>query len=200
MTRRTGRSRYLYSSEASLPPAHILELLPWGEIYKQAVTFAYVHLGPARNMELAKEIAQEAIRQLIEPESADWTNFVDEHEARRAIGSRINGLISNHWRKHYNIRTDLTSDAEVFDRVAAYDGADPEAAVSERQERARAMTLLLERVAEDEFLTRLLLECPLETPGQQARILGCDEETVYVARRRLTRHLSAVRATLNKRN
>ena len=170
----------------------------WGEAYKRLFAYAVSKLGRSRSTD-AEEIAQEAIRQFFDPEHYDWERSDGDglDELLRDLGSRVNGLVSNYWKKRKR-----RGDWAHLDTDPPAATASPEVRVANAEDLQWAVNEVLDRIAEnDELAGEVLLQMSegVEHPGDIASVLGVGVKKVYNARRRLKPHIDAVARELEGR-
>lgn len=160
----------------------------WKKTYKRLTLYAYHRLGRVgmSDMELAEDLAQEAVCRLYDPEYADWDSE-REPVLLRFLGSTINGMVSNRRRKATRrgdvLLGSLPCDGENIPRFEL----STEERLILRDEVACAVAELRERLAGDELALQVLKNSLLDgdRPQEQAIALGVDVMKVYRARRRL---------------
>lgn len=162
----------------------------WGDVYKRLCVWVVKkhRLIPAD----AEEIVQEGIEQFL----AAGGNIADTRpNLLRGVGSRCNGLINNRHRKKALKAICLTADGVDPDND---DGGQAEKRLINDNWEQKAMSLLLERIENDEVAFSVLSQMVdgLEKPAELAKALGLDVVVVNNARRRLNGHVAAIKAAI----
>ena len=137
----------------------------------------------------AEETVQEAIRLFIKRGGkADPAN---PKALLEALGSNINGIAVNRRRKKAELAVALTSDGEPAELD---DPPNVEQRIVNDDLTRRAVSTLLERVADDELATAIVMQMidGVDEPAEQAMAIGRRIGEVYNARRRLKTHVEAV--------
>jgi len=170
------------------------DMFDWAHVYKRLLGYAVRKLGRDRIAD-AEEIVQEALRQLFDPENKDWVPPDGDglDELLRDLGSRVNGLISNYWKKHAR-----RGDSIGLDRDHAGNSASPEDRVVNADHVEFAVSTILDQVVEDEVAVEVLFKMAegIRYAADIAEALGIEARDVYNARRRLAPHIDAVKAQL----
>lgn len=171
----------------------------WGEVYKRLLAYTLRKLGRDR-AEDAEEITQEALGQFFDPKYYDWDRSKGEDldDLLQDLGSRINGLVGNYWKKRKR-----RGDPISIEREPGADGASPEGRVVSADDVQQAVSAVLERLGDnDEVAVDVMLKMAegIEHAGDIADALSIERKVVYNARRRLAPHIVAVRAQLGREN
>jgi len=152
-------------------------------------------LGTRGSLADAADLAGEAIRQFFDPDYASW-NPEAEPDLLRHLGSRLNGVLNN-WLRRKAREVERPLDTPEANRLA---GDDPSAQrrIITREEAARAIRLLSERIVGNELVENILiLELDgIDTASEQAKQLDRPVAEIYKARRLLGTHREAVRRQL----
>ncbi|MEZ4442899.1 MAG: hypothetical protein R3B72_27640 [Polyangiaceae bacterium] len=139
----------------------------------------------------AVDVVQEAITQFLAGAPSAGLEL-GAAELMMGVGSRINGIMANRRRKRIDQAARPTRDGSLPDQS---DGGGSEDRLVGKADASKALDLLLERVAGDELLTEAVLAADAK-PGELAHQLGVSAATVYNARRRLDKHVQALRLEL----
>lgn len=166
----------------------------WGEVHKRLLAYTVRKLGRQPFAD-AEELVQEALRQFFDSEYYDWARVDGDglDELLMDLGSRVNGLLSNYWKKRKRRGVSVPIDC---DHKA--EGVSPEDRATNANEVTHAVNILLDRVADDEMAVEVLLKMAegFRHAGDIAEALGVEAKEVYNARRRLRPHIDAVEAEL----
>lgn len=172
--------------------------MDWGAVSKRLTVYAHHRLSRfgLSTPELAQDMAFEALRRMFDDAYASPHDGTMEG-IMAALGSLVNGLISNHRRK-LSTRREKTHDPVEFRMVcrAKATGLDPESHTVRRQYEERVLEALRIRVAGDPLGAAIVERClrGVDEPGEQAQELGVSLRDIYNANRRLKKHYAAVRA------
>ncbi|MEZ4446996.1 MAG: hypothetical protein R3B72_48400 [Polyangiaceae bacterium] len=138
----------------------------------------------------AVDVVQEAIAQFLASPAGDGE--LTPGELMMGVGSRINGVMANRRRKQIDRAARPTSDGALPERS---DDGETEARLLGKAHAEKALGLLLARVAGDRLLTEAVLAADSK-PAELADRLGVTPEAIYNARRRLDKHVQALRLEL----
>lgn len=160
----------------------------WGLAFKRLVlwTVKKHRLSPAD----AEETVQEAVRLFLE--AGGVADPADPKALLHALGSNINGIAVNRRRKKALHAVTLTADGAATEPE---DPPDVEQKIMNAEIARRAVSALLDRVADDELLFSLVIQTAegVEDPADQAKVLNRSIQDIYNARRRLKAHIQAVK-------
>jgi len=195
---RNACGRYLLRNEDVSKPdelAKVLAAQDWVVITKRIVLFAHRRLG-CRSIEMARDVAQEALTRVWDPEYADWDPS-KEPSLVRHLGSVVNGIIRN-LNVSQRERVERPHSPDALEQ-AVDEGGKPTAdggSPSARIDACKILDRFLERTAEDKLASGiiLLMADGVDKPSEQAVSLGVPVKDVYNARRRLNEHVGPVRA------
>lgn len=168
----------------------------WDEVTRKLLAFAHRRLR-RRSIETAKEVVQEALTRIWDPEYKNW-NPREEPDLMIHLQSVVNGIVAN---IHASPVERATSAYEpgVVERIADRSfGVD--ARLEERVDAREVVSLLLKRTEKEELVQAVLLVTSdgCDKPAEQAARLERPVETIYRARRRLNEHVTDVRAELQR--
>ncbi len=167
-----------------------LEKQDWAAIFKRLTAYALRWLGRNGRLEDARDIAAEAIRQLLDPEYRSWDPR--DEDVLWHLQSTVNGILSN--RRH----TKSLSEERLHDFTS-----------ETSDERFHASNRLVDRIhgaqtldkvfdhacaVGDELAQRIVLEAHdgVVGPKEVAAKLGEPISRIYEARRRLKGYLEVV--------
>jgi len=172
-----------------------LEKVDWPDVIKRLTVFAMKRLGSRGSLADAEDLAGQAIRQFIDPEYASWDRE-KEPDLLTHLGSILNGVLNNSLRRKA-VEVERPLETPEAGRVAA-DDPTAQRRIIAREDAARAIRLLSERIKKDDLVESvLLLELDgIDRPSEQATQLDRPIAEVYKARRRLADHREAVRRQL----
>jgi DNA-directed RNA polymerase specialized sigma24 family protein len=164
-----------------------LEKQDWKEIVRRLTLYAKGRLGRGSSIHDAEEIAQEAIRIVLDPEYRQWD---PETDLLYHLQSNVNGLISNRW------KTKSRSQERLRDFTVEQGIPDPSAGVVDRIEASETLEKLLEHAISvgDELCQKIILEAVdgIVAPQEVAAKLGVKVGQVYEARRKLKKYIDTV--------
>jgi DNA-directed RNA polymerase specialized sigma24 family protein len=193
-----SRARHLFRGVRRVTETHdvktILAMQDWSAITKRLVAYAHRRLR-RRSIETAKEIAQEALTRIWDPEYAGW-DPAKEPMLLRHLGSVVNGIVRN---LHVSMRerAAVGRAPEIVERLAELpEGAPDGRSADGRMDARKIVDRLLERTGTDEIVSGivLLMAEGIDRPAEQAAALDRTVRDIYNARRRLKDHGNAVRA------
>jgi hypothetical protein len=168
----------------------VFESVDWETVTMKLVHYAFRRMGRS-SWEDAREVAQTALEHMLDPAYARWDPAV-QPDVFLHLGSVVNGLLANRWRKR---REELVGDDTLAERAG---GAEITPALAQR-DGARLKGVLAARLAADPLglaIVRLTFDEDLSTPREQAAALNEPLEAIKNARRRVSTHLDAVRREL----
>src|SRR5260370_36736643 len=152
------------------PPPVDLESIDWADVFRRLTAFGMRRLGSRGSLTDAEELAIEAIKQFLDPEYASW-NPEAEPDLLRHLGSILNDGLNNSVRRKA-LELERPLDTPEANRVA---GDDPSAQrrMIAREEAARAIRLLSERIVGKELVENvLILELDgIDSASEQAKQL-----------------------------
>jgi hypothetical protein len=169
----------------------LLAAQDWNSLTKRLTFFAHHRLN-RRSIETAREIAQQALTRIWDPDYKDWDPSREDLFSH--LRSVVNGLVSNFWKSARERSEGLTAPDELA-RRATVDGR----VVDGKLDAEAFLYELLGRVEGDPIVTELiyLLSDGVDKPAEQALHLKCDRNDIYNANRRLSSHVAALQATFD---
>lgn len=174
-----------------------LEDLDWGKVLEKLSTYAGRRLygfglcDSGSQVTKGEELAAEAIKHLFDTETKE-REVSTEGELTEALGSIVNGLVSNLTRKSSTRREILCGD--FYEDQLGDDERSPEQRIIDHNLSEKVMDVVLSRIEGDELLENIFFSTiDGEKPREQAEKLGIDVQDIYNARRRLKDHFRAVR-------
>lgn len=187
------------SEKAPVPKVsdEVLEGQDWNRVFQRLTLYTYRRLGSRATIDLAQDVAAEAIRQFLDPDYAEWDQE-KEPSLQRRLGSIVNGLLRN-WRRDKATNVEVLHDfVDAVPQKVPSGLSSPEARSAAASDGRRALDLLLEQLDGDEHgQSILLLECDgVDEPKEQAAQLNVALPIVYKARYRLSRAREAVKQRL----
>lgn len=177
------------------PPPVDLESIDWPEVIRRLTVFAMKRLGSRGSLADAEDLAAQAIRQFLDPDYASW-NAEEEPDLLRHLGSILNGVLNN-WLRRKALEVERPLDAPEANRLGS-DDPSAQRRIIAREEAARAIRLLSERIVGNELVENVfILELDgIEGASEQAKQLDRPVGEIYKARRLLGTHREAVRRQL----
>lgn len=179
------------------------EEIDWSEVAKRLTLYAWrrlERLGMGR-CDLAEDFAFEAIRRHLDEQYVDWDR--ERYPTLlEFLGSQVNGLIRNHLRK-FSTNREVSGELDSYTIQQRMRTAPSQhRMIEKREETARVIGILRERVSQDATLGALLdvMLDGIDKPAEQAQALSLPVAEIYKANRRLKRHFSAVRDTIAQAN
>ena len=186
--------------------ARAVRALDWDRILKELTRFAIHRCG---RKEMGEDLAQEAIRRLIDAPTSLW-DPAREPDPSRLLASTVNGLLRND-------RTSARAQRDVPMTTRGRTGDEANDAVTRERVIADPRAFSAEQHAEADLLTRrmALLEARLadapdalqvlawtaeghDTPADLCAVSGWTLERVIAARRRVQRHAAQVARDLEE--
>ena len=171
----------------------------WGAVYSAVVKYAF-HRTRRRSWELAEDLAQEAIRRVLDPAYVDW-DPVKEPAIERHLGSIVNSLVANRTRAASTVRERSFAPAAALWSKPIDARPTPEEALEREALEVRALALLRARVAEDSLaaaIVEIVVHAGVDKPAALAEATGQAVEQIYKAQRRVAGHVAAVRRELEE--
>jgi hypothetical protein len=174
--------------------------LDWRVLGKQVTRYAVYR---CKGREMARDLAAEAIRRVLDPATTLWDPATTPNPARLLM-SVVNGLLRNEVTSARARRTvgmtvrarsgDEANDEVVRERVLVDPRPLPDEALADADLYARRLALLRERLAHQERALRVLdwMLGGHETPAALGAVSGWSPETVVAARRMVQRHAAEV--------
>lgn len=173
-------------------PRDLLARQPWGELLQRLTAMAAIRLRGRPDD--AQQLALDAVRQFLEPESTVVWDYDLEPSPARCLGSILNGLIRNFVRVHRNT-AEIPMPHETLES-----GSDPNALNPEQHAARREfVSIVLDRVVAlspgDEVVCRLVDLCRtgVVESDEQEVALGVSRGVLYEARRRFRERLQRAR-------
>lgn len=185
------------AARAARITAHV-EKLEWDRLFTRLTRWAYV-CTRRRSYELAEEIAQTALTQVLDPFYVEW-DPEREPDLFDHLCNVARGIISNRRRKRALAR-EVAIDAEALEDMPIAGDANPERELSSRQEANTLADKLGTAFANDTLVTKIvaLAVDGVTTPREQAEATGAPIEDVRNARKRLFRAAADVARELGLR-
>ena len=179
-------------------PEEVLAKQNWPDLIARLTAVAHRRL-PAASIEDARQLAKEAVRVFLDPESTVTWDYEKEPDPSWCLGSILNGLLRNHFRRG-STRSEEAAETEAL--VATADAsADRDRA--ERQIIARdllqkVLSRVYEMSAGDSVVQdiALLADEGLFEIEQQMEKLKVPKARLYEARRRFTERVRIARREL----
>ncbi|MCA9670845.1 MAG: sigma-70 family RNA polymerase sigma factor [Myxococcales bacterium] len=173
----------------------MIDALDWADVLTRLVAYSLRRLRRfgVGNVADAEQIAQEAVRRLLDPEYGSSLEAFDDARALQwQLQSIVNGLINNYQRKRAT-RAELSFSPAELPRAAASGG---EAYHVDKLDAELVMRRLRARLEAQDPIAAQLVELYELKPAEQAAELGRSVREIYNARRRLKEHIEAVRREL----
>lgn len=181
-------------------PEEVLAGLDWPDLILDLTAFAHRRLRGA-SVEEAKQLAMEAIRVFLDPDSTVMWDYKNEPDPSRCLGSIVNGLGSNYFRRKSTTEEVATDDVEVEMRP---DGVREESSPEERviacDLRRKVLSRVYELSARDDLVQTIVLlaDDGIIDPDQQMEHLNVSKPQLYEARRRFQKLVAIVRRELEE--
>lgn len=179
-----------------------LKGIAWKTIRPRLVRYAFVCLRKT-SMELAEDIAQDAIGQLYTHKKYKQWDPAACPDVFLHLAAAVRGLVSNHRQKH-GTRYERSFDHEDLGRAAHAAGLAAFSAEDEYERKERAGVLLAQvrvRIPEEDNRCREVLDLLIEgvdSQKAQAEALGCAQLEIRNARRRLAGHLAVAQREIDE--
>jgi hypothetical protein len=170
-------------------PREVLVALPWSELLERMTAVAVLRL-PGRPVDDARQLALEAARVFIDPESSVIWDHEAEPDPRRCLGSILNGLLRNYFRiKRTN--AEVPSDSRTIETVGGAGAGTPEQILIERDTAAAVLGKVYDRSATDPLVRQLveLAKSGIIDVDEQRAALSISTAALYEARRRFRERL-----------
>lgn len=168
----------------------------WSRLYARLVAYAFAR---CRSRALAEDLAQGAIRCVLDPAYAEWDPHTQPSLAR-FLGSVVNGLLRND-RVRARSKRDLVLDDESSARLVDARGFSENVA-ADRERCERGIALVRARLqAKDDAVALAVLDAVIdgaETPAALAAELGRPIDEIVFARRRLHRAAADVARAMSE--
>jgi hypothetical protein len=160
-----------------------LESVDWGDVSARLTAAALRMLGRGGTLDDAKDFAQQAIVQLLDPDYKDWNP--DERSLFEHLTWTTFGLITNRRRKRSEYLTDALDHAVA--KRESPDLRSLERDITYREIHDKVFDGLRERFADKALETALveLFAEGINLPREQVRELGQPYGTLYRARQRV---------------
>ena len=171
----------------------------WRAITMRLTLFAYGRLGH-RSIETAKDVAQEALARIWDPEYKDW-DPAKEPDLLGHLRSVVNGIVSD-IRQLSRTKSERSEAPDKLARRATKDSIADGRDADGKIDAESFLYRLLALVADDATVTDLiyLMSDGVDKPAEQALHLKCDRKDIYNANRRLGGHVENLRATIATEN
>lgn len=185
-------------ASATKVPEEVVAAADWAAIYVRLTAFARERLRGGA-VEDAQRLARDAIRTLLDPESTVTWDHEREPDPMRCLGSIVNGLVRNHFRKKVTKAEVLTDDIEASSDDA-FTMPDQERRLIAADMRAKILSRVLDLSDGDDLVQEIAVlaeEGVLDVAGQIER-LRVPRSRIYEARRRFQERVDAVREELEE--
>jgi DNA-directed RNA polymerase specialized sigma24 family protein len=163
-----------------------VEKLDWANVSRRLERYAFT-CTKKRSKELAADVAQTAITQVLDPFYMEWDpdKVPDLFDHLKNV---VRGIVSNR-RRTRRTTGEIATDDEELDEMATSPEPDPETALADRDAAANVMDRMTRALAGDALALKLvaLLADGIESPTEQAEAAGASYDDVRNARKRMFR-------------
>jgi hypothetical protein len=181
-------------------PEEVLVGLDWVSLVQRLTAVAHQRI-PTRSIEEAKQLAKETVRIFLDPDSTVTWDPEKEPDPFRCLGSILNGLFRNYFRrKRTNAEVATGSEQIEASTDASSYGPSPEGETIARDLRQKILSRVYELSPGDELVQNIavLTNDGLIDVDQQAQELNVPKAQLYEARRRFKERLAIARRELEE--
>ncbi len=180
-------------------PADVLEAIDWAEIAERITGFAFARLRHT-SIEDAKQIANDALRTLLDPESEVAWEWEQDPDPIQKLGSIVNGLVSNRYRRKSVAKRHGDEVGRHMGGGESLAESNPEASTIARDLFRKVLNHVYEHSVDDELVQQMVL---LANDGildveEQESSLKVPRPRLYEARRRLHERIEAARLEIEE--